>query len=133
MVTMNNVIVLISGEGMTLQSLLDKCQFVNVVGVISNNPNANGLERAKQAGVPIIESYSQINDIQNSIDNVISVFGGVKFIVLAGFMKILPKEFIKHFNDRQIHIINIHPSLLPKYKGLHTHKRVLEAGDAIHG
>ena len=125
---MNNVIVLISGEGMTLQAILDNPD-INVVGVFSNNGLAKGLIRASSANVPHVDSHQSFRELKEHIDLV----GDFKLIVLAGYMKILPAWFIQYYNDMGIPIINIHPSLLPKYKGLHTHKRVCEAGDSMHG
>lgn len=134
MTVQKDIIVLLSGEGTTLQSILDNCKVAKVAGVFSNNPSANGLNRANYAKVPFV-GHSNNNEeemlelIQHSLDN------GIKpaIIVLAGYMKILSPNFINFFNKRDIPIINIHPSLLPEHKGLHTHRRVLEAGDIYHG
>ncbi len=133
----NNVIVLLSGEGLTLQSILDNCESVNIVGVLSDNPIANGLNRAKEAKVPfvidILDKNNHDQHLINEITNILNVVGGIQLIVLAGYMKILSRTFINHFTKLGIRIINIHPSLLPKYKGLNTHQRVLDNGDQYHG
>jgi len=129
------VAVLISGNGSNLQALIDASEDSNyqVIGVISNNPKAFGLQRAEQAGIPTYvvdhrlypdrvafdrELIAQLNKLQPAL------------IVLAGFMRILSSEFVNHFAGR---ILNIHPSLLPKYPGTNTHQRALDAGDNEHG
>ena len=103
------LIVFISGNGSNLQSIIDNGIKIN--GVVSSNPNAYGIIRARKANIPIME-----------MDEI----GNPDLIVLAGYMKILSKEFVEKYN-----IINIHPSLLPKYKGLNTHQRALN--DSKHG
>jgi phosphoribosylglycinamide formyltransferase-1 len=132
-----NAIVMLSGEGTTFQSLVDKCKYVNVVGVISSNPDANGIARAHKAGIPfkvVNQTSSNFNnDLIQSVSKLVISNEYTKFIVLAGFMKILPPTFIKFCSDAGIDIINIHPSLLPNHKGLNTHKRVLDSGDTVHG
>ena len=125
---MNNIVVLISGEGTTLQAILDDPE-ITVAGVFSNNGLAKGLIRADIAKVPIVDSHQTFKELRSYIDEV----DDLKLIVLAGYMKILPGWFIKYYNEQGIQIINTHPSLLPKYKGLHTHERACEAGDKMHG
>lgn len=131
------LVVLISGNGSNLQAIIDAIKLqglpVEVRAVISNNPNAYGLTRAREANIPAIvldhrnytsrEAYDQ--DLQALIERY-----QPQLIVLAGFMRILTENFVKHYHGR---MLNIHPSLLPKYQGLNTHQRVLEAGDNIHG
>jgi len=131
------LVVLISGNGSNLQAIIDAIRHqglkAEVRAVISNNSDAYGLTRAREAGIPAIsldhrnypsrEAYDQ--DLQVVIDRY-----QPQLVVLAGFMRILTAEFVKHYHGR---MLNIHPSLLPKYQGLNTHRRVLEAGDNIHG
>lgn len=133
----NNVVILLSGEGSTLQSILDNCERANIVGVLSDNPLANGLNRARDANVPFVidcpKKHNRDQCLIDEITNISNNVGGIQLIVLAGYMKILSSQFINYFNKLGIRIINIHPSLLPKYKGLHTHQRVLDNGDQYHG
>jgi len=131
------IVVLISGSGTNLQAILDKIHQTDVpasvVAVISNRADAYGLKRAEQADVPTRvlsprdhpsrENYDAA--LQESIDSF-----QPDLVVLAGFMRILSDDFVNHYHGR---MLNIHPSLLPKYKGLKTHQRVLEAGDNEHG
>ena len=131
------LVVLISGNGSNLQAIIDAIRHqglnAEVRAVISNNPDAYGLTRAREAGIaavsldhrnyPSRKAYDQ--DLQAVIDRY-----QPQLVVLAGFMRILTAEFVKHYHGR---MLNIHPSLLPKYQGLNTHRRVLEAGDNIHG
>ena len=132
-----NIVVLISGSGSNLQAILDACRQGRVAGkvrgVLSNKADAYGLERARQAGVPVaLVSHQEYPD-RASFDRVMmSRIDGWEpdVVVLAGFMRILTPEFVQHFEGR---LLNIHPSLLPLYKGLHTHRRVLAAGDRLHG
>ncbi len=124
--------VLISGRGSNLQALIEATATAalpaEIVRVISNEPDAGGLERAAAAGIstavvphrdhPDRESFesSLSEEIRNS---------GAELVVLAGFMRLLTATFVEEWRDR---IINIHPSLLPAFKGLHTHERALEVG-----
>ena len=131
------VVVLISGNGSNLQAIIDKLTVENIpaqiVAVISNRADAYGLTRASKAGIATeVISYADHENrdafdkaLQNKIDSY-----RADLVVLAGFMRILTDDFVNHFAVR---MINIHPSLLPKYQGLHTHRRVLEAGDREHG
>lgn len=131
-----NIVVLISGSGSNLQAILDRFQGDNTItvkAVVSNRPDAYGLIRAQQAGVA-----SQVVDHQafaHRAEFERALLAAIKpyepdLIVLAGFMRILSSEFVAHYPNK---IINIHPSLLPKYPGLNTHERVLAAGDRHHG
>ena len=129
---MLDVAVLISGRGSNLQSLIDACADDNyparIVAVISNNPDAYGLERAKKAGIPTAvvnhRDYEDRESFEVALDEQLKTFNA-KFICLAGFMRILDARFVNRWKDR---ILNIHPSLLPSFKGLHTQERALEAG-----
>ena len=131
------IVVLISGNGSNLQAIIDnienKMWDIEIKAVISNNPSAYGLERAAQAGIPTKilpnKDFDSREAFDNALLNIIEQYHP-KLIVLAGFMRILSKNFTHHFSGR---LINIHPSLLPKYKGLHTHRQALEANDTVHG
>ena len=138
----HNIIVMLSGEGTTLQAILDKSIAANVVGVLSDQPYVGGITRAQKANVPHIvlfarhENESKENHTQRMIrglDIILKMNDNTRLIVLAGFMRILSPEFIQHFNEKGVKIINIHPSLLPKYKGLYTHQKALENEDEEHG
>ena len=129
--------VLISGEGSNLQAIIDAIEAgalnASVELVISNEARANGLNRARQVGissavVTSVKGQSREEYDQRLIDTLKPV--APDLIVLAGFMRILSAKFVQQFSGK---IINIHPSLLPAYKGLDTHQRVLEAGETYHG
>ena len=134
---MLRIVVLISGNGSNLQALIDAFDNPSfrgkITAVISNREEAYGLERARQAGIetavldhanyPDRESYDKA--LTELIDS-----HQPGLVVLAGFMRILTDEFVRHYSGR---LLNIHPSLLPNYKGLNTHSRALEAGDTWHG
>lgn len=131
------IVVLISGSGTNLQAIIDQSHRTGVpaevVAVISNRADAYGLKRAEQAGIPteVIRprDYASREDYDMALQERIDYYQP-GLIVLAGFMRILSDDFVRHYLGR---MINIHPSLLPRYKGLNTHERVLEAGDAEHG
>ena len=126
--------VFISGNGSNLKSLIKSSRDYNfpikIQLIISNNPNAKGLRFAKQYSIPykFFPSDNKEKFERNSLFEIKK--RKIKFLCLAGFMKILSKNFIKAFGYK---IINIHPSLLPKYKGLNTHKRVLRSRDRYSG
>lgn len=134
---MKRIVVLISGSGSNLQAVLDQCAAgsINgqVVAVISNRPNVMGLQRAVKAGVDAItldhKSFASREAFDETLQSRIDAYQP-DLIVLAGFMRILTPAFVEHFVGK---MINIHPSLLPKYPGLNTHKRALEAGDSEAG
>ena len=125
-------IILLSGNGSNLKNIINKKKlgFINmdINAVISDNPNANGLEIAKKESIKtfVIDSKKRLSESLNMILNKMQI----DIIILAGFMKILPEDFVKTYSGK---ILNIHPSLLPCYKGINTHKRVLEAKDSFHG
>jgi phosphoribosylglycinamide formyltransferase-1 len=134
---MHSIVSLISGRGSNLEEIFKtataKSWDVRFTGVISNNPEAKGLEFARSQGISTQvvnhrdfasrEAFDQA--LMNEIDRL-----GADLIVLAGFMRILTPAFIKHYEGR---MVNIHPSLLPLYPGLHTHQRALDGGDQKHG
>ena len=134
---MKKIVVLISGQGMNLQAMIDACKssYINaeIVGVFSNQSDAFGLQRAKSAGIfhrtflrsDYADNLAMDRHIADEIDNL-----GADLIVLAGYMKILSAEFTLRCAGK---ILNIHPSLLPKYSGLYTYQRAMEAGETEHG
>jgi phosphoribosylglycinamide formyltransferase 1 len=131
------LVVLISGNGSNLQAIIDRCRTqwlpAEIVLVVSNDPNAFGLTRAKEAGIPTVaRSHKDFPNREAFDQMLIENIQAYRpdWVVLAGFMRILTPNFIQAFEQR---LINIHPSLLPKYQGLHTHQRALEAGDSQHG
>lgn len=145
------IVVLISGGGSNLQAIIDNCQSgviksqsavleshnktnvkeisASIELVISNRPGVHGLERAKQAGIDSLcidhKQYQCREDFDAAL---ITAINSTKadLVVLSGFMRILTPEFVNNFHGR---LLNIHPSLLPKYPGLNTHQRAIEAGD----
>ena len=134
---MFKIIVLISGNGSNLQAIIDACKsgIINgkVVGVISNRDDAFGLERAKKDNIPskVINhnNYNTRIDFDQKLVSTIKKFQP-DLVVLAGFMRILSPIMTSAFKDK---MINIHPSLLPKYPGLNTHEQVIANNDAEHG
>jgi phosphoribosylglycinamide formyltransferase-1 len=129
--------VLISGRGSNLQALIDASQApdypAELVVVISNVPGAKGLDRAAQAGIRTCvidhKNFASRPDFEAELQAALDE-AGVELLCNAGFMRILTEGFVTHWQNRHI---NIHPSLLPAFKGLHTHKRVLETGAKITG
>jgi phosphoribosylglycinamide formyltransferase-1 len=131
------VVVLLSGSGSNLQAIMDAAQSgkvpIEIRAVISNRPNAYGLERARQAGIDAValdhknfttrEAFDQA--LMKEIDHY-----DPGLLIMAGYMRILTPLFVEHYAG---HMLNIHPSLLPRYPGLKTHHRALENGDAEHG
>ena len=129
-----NIAVFISGKGSNLKSIIKyssrKNVLYNVEIVISNNIKANGLIIAKKKGIKnYFFDFTKSKKGENKLFNILKK-NNIKLICLAGFMKILPAHFIQLYKGK---IINIHPSLLPKYKGLNTHKRVLENKEKFTG
>jgi len=137
MPTACNVVVLISGSGSNLQALIDHLQPgtspARVRAVICNRADAYGVERAKAAGIEtrVLDhtAYEGREAFDAALMRAIDAFDP-HLVVLAGFMRILTPGFVRHYAGR---LLNIHPSLLPRHKGLHTHQRALEAGDREHG
>ncbi len=130
------VVVLISGSGSNLQALLDSQGADNpaqITLVISNRADAYGLQRAQQAGITTQvldhKAFTNRDAFDQALMNLIDA-QQPHLVVLAGFMRILTPAFVAHYAGR---LLNIHPSLLPNYKGLDTHRRVLAAGEAEHG
>lgn len=131
------IVVLLSGHGSNLQAILDAIAKqeldADILAVISDKSDAYGLQRAQQQRIPTqcleTRDYPTREAFDNALQHAIDALDP-DFIVLAGFMRILTSGFVDHFNGK---LLNIHPSLLPKYRGLNTHRRVLEAGDQEHG
>ncbi len=131
------LVVLISGGGTNLQAIIDGAAGgelpVKIQAVISNRPGAGGLERAAKAGIHTeVLDHKRFPD-RDAYDRALgdlvqSHHPGL--VLLAGFMRILTAEFVQRFEGR---MLNIHPSLLPKHQGLHTHQRALDDGDRVHG
>jgi phosphoribosylglycinamide formyltransferase-1 len=127
---------LISGEGTNLQALIDAARAgllgTEIAVVISNRSAARGLDRARSAGIAARHLGARDQD-REAYDSALAAeiaAHGADIVVLAGFMRILGTRFVDAFAGR---ILNIHPSLLPAYPGLDTHRRVLEAGERLHG
>ncbi|WP_353571784.1 phosphoribosylglycinamide formyltransferase [Candidatus Albibeggiatoa sp. nov. BB20] len=133
---MLSTVILISGRGSNMQAIVEaQIPNVQIKAIISNDPDAKGLEYAKQQGIDIdavVVNHKQFANrstfdaaLKTSIDQF-----DVDLVILAGFMRILTPDFVQHYRGR---LLNIHPSLLPLFKGLHTHERALEAGVTEHG
>ncbi|MFN6969312.1 MAG: phosphoribosylglycinamide formyltransferase [Rheinheimera sp.] len=134
---MKSIVVLISGSGSNLQAIIDACAAGFIAGrisaVISNKAGVYGLQRAADADIPAVvldhKSYVDRQSYDVALQQTIDSYQP-DLVVLAGFMRILTPDFVGHYLGR---LLNIHPSLLPKYQGLHTHQRALDAGDTQHG
>jgi phosphoribosylglycinamide formyltransferase-1 len=131
------VAVLISGGGSNLQALIDACaapEFpAEIVRVISNRDDAYGLKRAEDAGLATEVIRHKDFAGRAAFDAALHaaiIASGARYVCLAGFMRILTREFVEQWDGR---MINIHPSLLPSFKGMNTHAEVLAAGVRIHG
>ena len=134
---MKNIVVLISGNGSNLQAIIDACKQKQIKGTIravfSNKADAFGLERAREASIAAhaleASQFSSREAFDRELMQEIDAYAP-DVVVLAGYMRILSPAFVSHYSGR---LLNIHPSLLPKYPGLHTHRQVLENGDEEHG
>jgi phosphoribosylglycinamide formyltransferase-1 len=132
-----SLVVLISGRGSNLQSIVDAEASgslpVNIRAVLSNEPDAYGLERARRAGIETLvlshRDYASRDDFDAGLMERIDGFEP-GLVALAGFMRILTPAFVDHYRGR---LMNIHPSLLPEFPGLETHQRALDAGVKVHG
>jgi phosphoribosylglycinamide formyltransferase-1 len=130
-------VILISGSGTNLQSFIDKVDAgdldLELSLVFSNRRDAFGLERAKKASIPTAciehSDFADRESFDRAVARVIDQYEP-ELIVLAGFMRILSPWFVQHYEGK---VLNIHPALLPKYPGLNTHQRALDAGDEWHG
>jgi phosphoribosylglycinamide formyltransferase-1 len=131
------VVILISGRGSNLRAIVNEARAgrlpIDIRAVVSNNPSAKGLAWAQAEGIPTeVIDHRRFPDrtqfdaaLMQAIDR-----HAPRLVILAGFMRILGEEFIRHYAGR---LLNIHPSLLPAFKGLDTHVRVLQAGETRHG
>lgn len=134
---MKSIVILISGRGSNMESLLDAAVSgempVRVAAVLSNRPEARGLDVAAARGVQtrVVDhkQYADREEFDAAMLSAIEEFSP-DLVVLAGFMRILTDGFVQHFEGR---LINIHPSLLPAFPGLHTHRRALAEGVRVHG
>ena len=127
------IAVLVSGSGSNLQALIDARLSGEIVGVICNKPEAYALTRAQQAGIQTAVIEHKQYPTRESFDDAMHqqlLAWDVDLVVLAGFMRILSAKFVRAWEGK---MLNIHPSLLPHYKGMHTHQRVLNTGDVYHG
>jgi phosphoribosylglycinamide formyltransferase-1 len=134
---MKNIVILISGRGSNMEALIAARDAgtlpVNIAAVISNRPAALGLETAEKAGITAHyidhKAFAERDAFDAALAECIDGFTP-DLVVLAGFMRILSDGFVRHYAGR---LMNIHPSLLPAFPGLHTHRRALEEGVRIHG
>jgi phosphoribosylglycinamide formyltransferase-1 len=129
-----SLVALISGRGSNLRAIIETADpLVTIRAVISNRPQAPGLAYAQQANIPteIVDhkAYSSRQAFDIALQSKIDDYQP-QLVILAGFMRILSPEFVAHYRGR---LLNIHPSLLPAFKGLHTHQSVLESGAEEHG
>lgn len=129
--------ILISGRGTNMTAIARACAagrvHARIALVIADRPTAAGLEAARALGLPVqlvaARDYADRDGFESALMAAIDA-SGAELVVLAGFMRILGERFTTHYAGR---MLNIHPALLPAYRGLHTHQRVLEAGDRVHG
>ena len=134
---MKKIVVLVSGQGSNLQALIDACQqgriAANIVAVFSNKARAYGLQRAQDAGIAAhvldAKAFGDRAAFDAALAQAIDQYQP-DLVVLAGYMRILSDAFVQHYRGR---MLNIHPSLLPKYPGLHTHRQAIDNGDSEHG
>ena len=132
------IAVLISGRGTNLQALLDACKEnasypVEIMAVISNKPDAYGLQRAQEAGVPTFIVNHKEYDGRDAFDAALHdaiITSGAEFVCLAGFMRLITPEFVEKWYGK---MVNIHPSLLPAFKGLRPHEQAINAGVKLTG
>lgn len=130
-------LILISGSGSNLQAFIDQRDSqelnIDIVAVISNEPDAFGLERANNAGIATHavnhRDFKQRELFDLELIRLIDRYEA-DMIILAGFMRILSTDFVRRYQGK---LLNIHPSLLPKYPGLNTHQRAIDSGDKVHG
>ncbi len=130
---MKSVVILISGRGSNMRSIVDAKLPARISAVISNRPNAGGLEFAREQGIPTAIVDHTLHADRPAFEQALTVEIDrhmPDLVVLAGFMRILTPAFVAHYGGR---LINIHPSLLPAFTGLHTHQRALDAGCRIAG
>lgn len=136
-VRMKNVVILISGRGSNMEAIVQACQregwAARIAAVISNKSDASGLAFAARHGIPTaVVPHTQFASREAFDAELARVIDGFApdLVVLAGFMRILTEGFVRHYEGR---LLNIHPSLLPAFPGLHTHRRAIEAGCKLAG
>jgi len=131
---MLSIVILISGRGSNMQAIVEaQIPNVQIKAIISNDPDAKGLDYAKQQDIQAVvvnhKQFANRSAFDTALKTCIDQFD-VDLVILAGFMRILTTDFVQHYHGR---LLNIHPSLLPLFKGLHTHERALEAAVKQHG
>ena len=134
---MKNIVVLVSGSGSNLQAFIDACgnkiPNARISAVISNKSDAYGLHRALNAGINVhclsAAGYENREQYDSALATLIDLHKP-DVIILAGFMRILSEDFVLRYQGK---MLNIHPALLPKFTGLHTHQRAIDSGDKEHG
>ncbi|MFI8011293.1 phosphoribosylglycinamide formyltransferase [Acinetobacter sp. ABJ_C4_1] len=130
---MMKIAVLVSGNGSNLQALIDANLSGQIVGVLSNKADAYALERAQNANIATAvishKDFPSRADFDEAMHQQLMAWQA-DIVILAGFMRILTANFVDKWQGK---MLNIHPSLLPAYKGVHTHQRVLNTGDRLHG
>lgn len=138
---MKNIVILISGTGSNMAAIVRASERdrwsehlgARIAAVISNRPDAKGLQTASEAGIPTAvvdhKSYARREEFDAALRAAIDAHSPT-LVVLAGFMRILTPDFVAHYEGR---LLNIHPSLLPAFPGLHTHQRAIEAGCSVAG
>lgn len=130
---MKRIVILISGRGSNMEALLEARPGGTIAAVISNVPEAGGLAIARKAGVPTAVVDHRAHAGRESFEQALATElerAKPDLIALAGFMRVLTPDFVSRYANR---LLNIHPSLLPAFPGMHTHRRALEAGARIHG
>lgn len=134
---MKNIVILISGRGSNMEAIVQACAAeswnARIAAVVSNRPDAAGLVFAASRGIPTAvvdhKAFAQREQFDAQLATTIEAFAP-DALVLAGFMRILSPAFVQHFEGR---MVNVHPSLLPAFTGLHTHRRAIEAGCKLAG
>lgn len=134
---MKRIVVLLSGRGSNMSAIARTMRSerwpATIAGVIADRPGAAGLQLAAGLGLPTAvvdyRGFARREDFEQALREAIDALAP-DAVVLAGFMRVLGAAFVEHYRGR---MLNIHPSLLPAYRGLHTHRRVLEAGERLHG
>ena len=130
---MKSIVILISGRGSNMEAIVDAGLPARIAAVISNRPDAGGLAFAQQRGIPAHAVDHRAFASREAFDDALAASierFRPDLVVLAGFMRVLGERFVARYENR---MLNIHPSLLPAFPGLHTHRRALEAGVKVHG
>jgi phosphoribosylglycinamide formyltransferase 1 len=133
----HRIVILISGRGSNLRSIVEACKReawdAQIVGILSSRPSAGGLEYSAEQGIPTIvcdhKAYASRAEFDAALAQAVDAWQP-SLVLLAGFMRVLSPAFVQHYEGR---LLNIHPSLLPSFPGLHTHERALQAGVKLHG